>query len=94
MNSRDRVVAALRGEQPDRIPFDLGSTLVTGITRGAYLDLAERLGHDTDHVALYDVAQQLSSSLPAHYVRIFWEQPCVRMAKEAVERGHVLYRDI
>ncbi len=60
MTSRERVVTALRGEQPDRIPFDLGSTLVTGITRNAYLELARRLDRHTDQATLYDVAQGLA----------------------------------
>lgn len=60
MTSRERVVTALRGEQPDRIPFDLGSTFVTGITRGAYLDLAGRLQGRTGQVAIYDAAQRLA----------------------------------
>jgi len=60
MTSRERVVASLRGGQPDRIPFDLGSTLVTGVTRGAYLDLARTSGRRADDPALYDVTQQLA----------------------------------
>jgi len=60
MTSRERVVASLRGGKVDRIPFDFGSTLVTGITRGAYLDLAGKLGRQMRGVSLYDVAQQLA----------------------------------
>ena len=39
MTSRERVRTALRHEQPDRVPLDLGSTLVTGIQAGAYARL-------------------------------------------------------
>lgn len=60
MNSYERVVSALRGEVPDRVPCDLGSSLVTGITRGAYLDLAEELTGHNREATLYDVAQQLA----------------------------------
>jgi len=60
MNSRERVMAALEHEVPDRIPFDLGSTFVTGITKNAYLRLAEYLGEDTGEVELCDVVQQLA----------------------------------
>lgn len=56
---RERVLAAVRHQQPDRIPFDLGSTLVTGITRGAYLRLAEALKIDPGPVELCDTIQQL-----------------------------------
>lgn len=60
MNSRERVIMALEHEVPDRVPFDLGSTFVTGITRNAYAGLAEHLGEDVGEVELCDVVQQLA----------------------------------
>jgi uroporphyrinogen decarboxylase len=60
MNSRERVLAALRHRDPDRIPFDLGSTKVTGITRSAYLNLARHLGKELGTFEFYDVTQQLA----------------------------------
>ena len=60
MNSRERVITALRHEVPDRIPFDLGSTFVTGITKNAYVRLAEYLGENAGDVELCDVVQQLA----------------------------------
>jgi class 3 adenylate cyclase len=39
------------------------------------------------------VAQQLASSLPADYARIFWEQPYMRTVKE-VQSGYALGRDM
>ncbi|MHC4741232.1 MAG: uroporphyrinogen decarboxylase family protein [Planctomycetota bacterium] len=60
MNSRERVIAALEHEVPDRVPFDLGSTYVTGITKNAYLRLAELMGSETSEVELCDVVQQLA----------------------------------
>jgi len=59
MSHRERVLAAMRHEQPDRIPFDFGSTLVTGITRNAYLRLAQALNIDPGNVELCDTIQQL-----------------------------------
>ena len=44
MNGRERVLAALSHREPDRVPFDLGSTQVTGIHAVAYLALRQRLG--------------------------------------------------
>jgi uroporphyrinogen decarboxylase len=44
MNSRERVAAAIHHEKPDRVPFDLGSTDVTGIQAGAYARLCTALG--------------------------------------------------
>src|SRR5512143_319014 len=37
MTSRERVGLALRHREPDRVPYDLAGTTVTGITRNAYL---------------------------------------------------------
>jgi len=33
MNGRERILTAIRHGEPDRVPFDLGSTPVTGIHR-------------------------------------------------------------
>ena len=60
MNSRERVIAALEHREADRVPFDLGSTFVTGITRNAYVRLAEYLGQEVGEVELCDVVQQLA----------------------------------
>ncbi len=43
MTSRKRVLAALRHEQPDRVPIDLGG-FQTGIHLHAYKSLLEYLG--------------------------------------------------
>ena len=44
MNSRERLLTALNHQEPDRIPFDLGSTQVTGIHVVAYRNLRAYLG--------------------------------------------------
>lgn len=31
MNSRERVLLALNHKEPDRVPYDMGGTVVTGI---------------------------------------------------------------
>ena len=38
MTHRERVLAALKHEEPDRAPIDLGRTLATSINIGAYED--------------------------------------------------------
>ena len=43
MNSRERIVAALNHQEPDRVPIDLGGC-DTGIEAGAYEPLKELLG--------------------------------------------------
>jgi uroporphyrinogen decarboxylase len=44
MNGRQRLLTALDHREPDRVPFDLGSTQVTGIHTVAYRGLRDRLG--------------------------------------------------
>lgn len=44
MNSRERVLAAIRHEETDRVPIDIGGTGVTGINLIAYGNLKRHLG--------------------------------------------------
>jgi uroporphyrinogen decarboxylase len=57
MNSRERVLAALNHEQPDRPPRDLGSTTATGIHPAAYAALKWTLGLGDDFQYLSARAQ-------------------------------------
>jgi uroporphyrinogen decarboxylase len=45
MTSRERVVTAINHEQPDRLPVDLGGSLVTGINAMAYARLRDYLSN-------------------------------------------------
>jgi hypothetical protein len=47
VNSRDRVTAALQHREPDKIPYDLGGSAVTGIHASTLYKLRQRLGLDT-----------------------------------------------
>ena len=47
MNSRERIRCALRHEQPDRLPIDLGGTRQSGIAAAAYHALKRHLGLDS-----------------------------------------------
>ena len=44
MNSRERILAAIRHEETDRVPIDIGGTGVTGINLIAYGNLKRHLG--------------------------------------------------
>jgi len=44
MNSRERVRMALNHKEPDRVPYDLGGTVMTGINKLAYAGLRQVLG--------------------------------------------------
>lgn len=59
MTSRERVRTVLSGGIPDRVPIDIGGTLVTGIHVNAYLALAEYLGLDLELPKIYDQYQML-----------------------------------
>lgn len=60
MTSRDRLITALDHREPDRVPFDLGTTFVTGITRVAYRSLLDVLGEgQRSDPPLLDPVQQL-----------------------------------
>lgn len=60
MNHRERVLAALSHQPPDRVPIDLGSTPVTGISAIAYDRLKQYLGLDLRPTRIYDRASQLA----------------------------------
>jgi uroporphyrinogen decarboxylase len=59
MNSRERILTTLSCRQPDRVPFDLGSTQVTGINRIAYQQWRRELGLKPSEPWICDVIQQL-----------------------------------
>ena len=46
MEPRDRVVDSLNHKEPDRVPRDLGSSLVTGIHRDAYKNYLDYIPED------------------------------------------------
>lgn len=57
MTPRERVLAALNHQEPDRVPLDLGSTNCTGITKVAYERLKEHLGITKETILLDRVLQ-------------------------------------
>lgn len=59
MNSRERLTAALNHKEPDRVPLDLGGTIVTSIGRNAYIDLKKFLGLEVEDIKILDYLQQL-----------------------------------
>ena len=49
MNSRERVLAAINYQQPDRIPIDLGGIRASGINAVVYDQLKQRMGIPHPH---------------------------------------------
>ncbi|MCD6082946.1 methyltransferase [Candidatus Aerophobetes bacterium] len=60
MSPRERVRKAISHQEADRIPVDLGSTLVTGIQASTYAKLRRALGLKDEPVKIADPFQMLS----------------------------------
>jgi len=60
MNSRERIIASINHQQPDRVPVDLAGSTVTGISAIAYNNLKKQLGI-TKPTRVFDVVQQLAN---------------------------------
>ncbi|MGD2049372.1 MAG: uroporphyrinogen decarboxylase family protein [Chloroflexota bacterium] len=61
MNSRERGKLALNHKEPDRIPFDLGGTVLTSIHLSAYRNLRRYLGLPEKEIGVMDVFQQIAT---------------------------------
>ena len=60
MTSREKIRKAINHEEPDRIPLDLGSTLVTGIQASIYAKLKRALNLKDQPVKIIDPFQMLA----------------------------------
>ena len=60
MNSRERVLKAIRHEAHDRVPIDLGGTLATSLTVPAYTALCGELGITPRRLRVYESMQMLA----------------------------------
>lgn len=59
-NSLERIRLSLEHKEPDRIPFDMGSSLDTGISAIAYKNLRDYLNFQKKEIRIYDQVQQLA----------------------------------
>ncbi len=66
MTPRERVLASIRHQEPDRVPVDLGATPSSGISTIAYYNLKQYLGITEGHTRVYDVVQQLAQPEDGH----------------------------
>jgi uroporphyrinogen decarboxylase len=60
MSSRQRVLASINHQQPDRVPVDLSGHRSSGISPIAYRKLRQRLGLPDKTIRVYDIVQQLA----------------------------------
>jgi len=64
MTSRERVLKAIRHEEPDRLPIDFGGMASTGIMAIAYDRLKKHLGITGGEIRVVDMGQQLAEVEP------------------------------
>jgi len=58
--SYERIKTSLEHKEPDRVPFDLGGTVLTGMNKHCYVRLREYLGMRNKEIEVCDVIQQLA----------------------------------
>ena len=66
MNHRERVLAAINHQEPDRVPVDLGSMRSSGISAEAYHNLNKYLGYKNSKTRIFDTVQELA--LPEEHI--------------------------
>jgi len=59
MNSRERLIATLNHQTPDRLPIDLGATSQTGINASTLYQLRKTLGLDNHRLKITEPGQLL-----------------------------------
>ncbi len=59
MKSRERVIQSLNHQEPDRVPIDLGATIVSSIVKKTYIELKQYLGMPIEEIKMLDYVQQL-----------------------------------
>jgi uroporphyrinogen decarboxylase len=59
MTPRARVIQALSHQEPDRVPIDLGATIVSSIVKHSYIELKQYLGQPFEQIKMLDYVQQL-----------------------------------
>ena len=60
MTSRERVLAALEHDMPDRVPIDFSAHRSSGIAALPYAKLRRYLNLDIKPIRIYDLVQQLA----------------------------------
>ena len=90
MNSRERVLKTINHEEPDRIPIDLGGSVVSGIMAGALVRLRRKLGWD-ETVKVYDIFQMLGEVTQDMIDR--FDIDVLPVEPEALHYAHMFKRD-
>jgi len=91
MTSRERLLAALNHETPDRVPIDLGGNQ-TGIHKVAYQALAAHLGI-RDDLVIMDAVQQLARPCEKVLERFHVDTRYIAAGAAADWKGGIVARD-
>ncbi|MHB0936915.1 MAG: uroporphyrinogen decarboxylase family protein [Armatimonadota bacterium] len=70
MNSRERVIAVIEHREPDRVPVDLGGTIMSGIMAQALDKVRPFLGLESRPPRVYEVFQMLGEVEPDMVERV------------------------
>lgn len=96
MTHRERVLAALRHENPDRTPIDFGGTGATSTHVAGYGRLATALGLDVPPPDIIELGMQIAGVHPALQDALDVDIHCVRTSpiiKPGVEPAPAEYTD-
>jgi len=88
MTSRQRLLAAINHQEPDRVPIDLGGNQ-TGIHKFAYQALLEHLGIE-DELVIMDAVQQLARPCEAVLERLHVDTRYVAAGAASDFKGEIL----
>ena len=91
MNSRERVQTALNHQEPDRIPFDLGGSPMSGMHTTAYKNLRQYLGLPEVEIRVIDSIQQLAAI--DDDVKEILQPDVFNIAPRAAANYKLVYRD-
>ena len=79
MNSRQRILASIDHQEPDRLPIDLGATPSSGISAIAYDHLLRFLPLKDKRNWVYDIVQQVTQ--PSSEVLDFFQIDTVDLGR-------------
>ena len=99
MTSRERVLASINHQEPDRVPFILNGCTSTSITTEAYIKLAAHLGIPTGDIREYSVIhdlpyvnEEIMQALEIDVRPVVAELPMSKFRKvEQKDGSHMLY---
>ena len=72
MTSRERIIATINHQQPDRVPIDLGATGQTGMSASTMYRLRKALGLPEKDIEISEIFQLLGSRIRICWTTLAW----------------------